>query len=98
MIEVILCHEVDHDRFKGISKGVQLMSLFLFSCSVVSDCFATPRTVACQASLSVVFSRHEYWSGWPFTSLGDFRTQRSNLMSPALQVNSLPLSHPGNNS
>ena len=33
--------------------------------------FVTPWTVACQAPLSVGFSRKEYWSGWPFPSPGD---------------------------
>ena len=28
----------------------------------------TPWTVACQACLSMVFSRQEYWSGLPFPS------------------------------
>ena len=32
--------------------------------------FATPWTVACQASLSMAFSRQEYWSGLPFPTLG----------------------------
>ena len=32
---------------------------------------ATPWTVACQAPLSVGFSRQEYWSGLPFPSPGD---------------------------
>ena len=32
---------------------------------------ATPRTVACQAPLSMGFSRQEYWSGLPFPSPGD---------------------------
>ena len=31
--------------------------------SVVSNSFATPWTVACQAPLSMGFSRQEYWSG-----------------------------------
>ena len=30
--------------------------------------FATPWTLACQAPLSVGFSRQEYWSGLPFPS------------------------------
>ena len=30
--------------------------------------FVTPGTVACQAPLSVEFSRQEYWSGLPFPS------------------------------
>ena len=33
--------------------------------------FATPRTVACQASLTMDFSRREYWSGLPFPFPGD---------------------------
>ena len=32
----------------------------------MSDSFATPWTVACQAPLSMRFSRQEYWSGVPF--------------------------------
>ena len=30
--------------------------------------FATPRTIACQALLSMGFSRQEYWSRLPFPS------------------------------
>ena len=33
--------------------------------------FVTPWTVACQALLSMEFSRHEYWSQLPFPSSGD---------------------------
>ena len=33
--------------------------------------FATPWTVACQAPLSMGFSRQEYWSGLPFPSPGN---------------------------
>ena len=33
--------------------------------------FATPWTVACQASLSMRFPRHEYWSGLSFPPPGD---------------------------
>ena len=47
---------------------------------------ATPWTVAHQASLSMGFSRQEYWSGSPFPSPGDL----SDLGSPALQADSLP--------
>jgi len=32
----------------------------------VSDSFATPWTVALRASLSIEFSRQDYWSGLPF--------------------------------
>ena len=37
------------------------------SCSVMSDS-AIPWTVTHQASLSMGFSRQEYWSGFPFPS------------------------------
>ena len=39
--------------------------------SVVSDSFATPRTVACQAPLSMGFPRQEYWGELPFPPLRD---------------------------
>ena len=38
------------------------------TCSVASNSFVTPRTVACQVPLSMGFSRQEYWSGLPFPS------------------------------
>ena len=34
----------------------------------MSDSFATPWPVACQASLSIRFPRQEYWRGLPFPS------------------------------
>ena len=40
--------------------------------------FGTPRTVAYQVPPSMGFSRHQYWSGLPFPSLGIFLTQGSN--------------------
>ena len=33
--------------------------------------FSSPWTVACQAPLSVGFSRQDYWSGWPCPPPGD---------------------------
>ena len=39
-----------------------------FSCVQL---FLTPGTAACQASLSMGFSRQEYWSGLPFLPPGD---------------------------
>ena len=64
--------------------------------SIVSDC-VTPWTVALQPPLSMGFSRQEFWSGFHVLLQGIFLTQRSNLHlpSPALQVNSLQLSHRG---
>ena len=46
--------------------------------------FATPWTVACQAPLSMGFSRQEYWSGLPCPSPGDLphpRIEPSSLKS-----------------
>ena len=45
--------------------------LCVLSCSVMSDSFATSRTVARQAPLSMGFSRQEYWSGLPCPPPGD---------------------------
>ena len=55
----------------------------------------TPWTVACQASLSIEFSRQEYWSGWPLYSPGDLPDPGIEPRSPALQVNSLLFEPPG---
>ena len=55
----------------------------------------TPRTLACQALLSMEFSRQWriHWSGLP--SLGDLLHPGMELGSPALQADSLPVSHQG---
>jgi len=45
-----------------------------------------PWTVACQAPLSMEFSRQEYWSGLPFPSSGDLPDPRIEPESPALQA------------
>ena len=57
--------------------------------------FATPWTVARQAPLSMEFARPEYWSGLPFPSLGNLPDSGIELVSPACQVGSLPLSRQG---
>ena len=55
-----------------------------WSRSVVSDSFATSWTVACQASLSMGFSRQEYWSGLTFPSPRDLPDPGIEPASPAL--------------
>ena len=55
----------------------------------------TQWTVACQASLSMEFSRQEYWSGAAISfSRGSSqpRIEPESPVSPALQANSLLLS------
>ena len=57
--------------------------------------FATLWTVACQAPLSMELTRQEYCSGLPFSPPGglpDSRIKPVSPVSPALQMDSLPLS------
>ena len=51
--------------------------------------FSAPWTVAHQASLSMGFSRQEYWNGLPFPSPGDLPDPGMEPGSPALQAESL---------
>ena len=46
--------------------------LLLFGRKVMSNSFATPWTIVCQAPLSMGFPRQEYWSKFPFPSPRDF--------------------------
>ena len=58
----------------------------------------TPWTVACQPSLSMEFSRQEYWSGLLCPPLGDLTDpgiQPTSLTSSALGGGSLPLAPSG---
>ena len=51
--------------------------------------------MACQAPLSMKFSRQEYWSGLPFSSPGDLPNPGIEPRSPALQADSLLSEPPG---
>ena len=66
--------------FKGVSEVKSLSRVRLF---------VTPWTVAHQASLSMEFSRHEYWSGVPLPSPGDLTDSGIEPRSPALQADAL---------
>ena len=46
--------------------------------------FETPWTVACQASLSMEFSKQEYWSRLSYPVPGDLPDPRIEPMSPTL--------------
>ena len=74
------------------SGQIQLLRL-LFSCSVVSDSFMTPWTVAYQAPLSVGFPSKNTGVGCHFLLQEIFPTQGSN--SHLLHCWHLPLSHKG---
>ena len=56
--------------------------------------FVTPWTVACQAPLSMGFSKQEYRSGLPFPPPGELLDpgiEPSSPVSSALQADSLPV-------
>ena len=60
--------------------------------------FSTLCTVVHQTLLSMGFSRQEYWSGLPCPPPGDLldpRIKPTSPVAPALQADSLPLSHQG---
>ena len=57
--------------------------------------FATPWTVAYQASLSMGFSRQGYWSGLLFPSPGDLPDPGIEPRFHALQTDALPSEPPG---
>ena len=50
----------------------------------MSDLFVTPWTLACQAPLTMGFTRQEYWSGLPFLSPGDVLDPGIKHVSPTL--------------
>ena len=55
----------------------------------------TSWTVACQAPLSMEFSREKYWNGLPFPSSGDFPNPGIEPRSLTLQEDSLLFELPG---
>ena len=63
--------------------------------SVMSNCFVIPWTMACQDSLSMGLPRQEDWNGLVFPSPGVLPHPGIEPVSPALQADSLPLSHLG---
>ena len=68
----------------------------MLSHSVMFDSLQPYGLLAHQAPLSMGFSQQEYWSRLPFSSLGDLPDpgmEPRSPESPALQVDSLLLSH-----
>ena len=66
------------------------------ACSLTDLCSALCDpvcVVAHQAPLSVEFSRQGYWTGLPFLPSGDLPDPGFKRMFPALQADSIPLSH-----
>ena len=69
--------------------------LIFFRHSQSVPLFVTLWTAACQAPLSVRFCLQEYWSGLPFPPPESVPNPGTEPTSPALQKDSLPLSHQG---
>ena len=87
----------DSEQKPNLKKNV-IDSIYLPSaCSVMSNSFATPWTVAHQAPLSMGFPRQEYWNGLPFPSPEDRPDLGIELkwIRSTWQVDSLLLSHLG---
>ena len=61
----------------------------------MTDSFATPRTVACQAPLSLGFSGQENWSGFPFPSPGELPHPGTEPVSPVLTGRFFTAERPG---
>ena len=61
----------------------------------MSNSLATPWTVACQAPLSMEFSRKQYFSGLPFPSPGDLPDLGLKPTSPTLATGFFTLKPPG---
>ena len=64
---------------------------------VVPSCSSlwSPWTIACQAPLSMEFSRHEYWSGLPCSPPEDLPSPGIKPRFPPLQADSLLSGPPG---
>ena len=91
-----------HNRFNILMKLIvylreETMSRVCAVCQValVTSDSVTPWTVALQAPLPIGFSRQEYWDGLPCPSPGDLPKLGIEPRSPALQTDSLLLSHQG---
>ena len=56
--------------------------VYVLNCSVVSNSFVTPWTLAPQVPLSVGFLRQEYQNGEPFSPSGDLPNPRIEPASP----------------
>ena len=77
-----------HNKHNEVGKPqIDLGSKWLLLSRV--QLFATPWTVACQASLSTEFSKQGYWSGLPFRPPDELPDPGIESGSPALQADSL---------
>ena len=75
------------ERRDGGTKRYLVFCACMLSCFSLSASLQPPWTVACQASLTMGFSKQEYWSRLPCPPPGDFLDsgiEPASLTSPAL--------------
>ena len=89
------CNAGDMGSIPGQEPGIPRVCVCVCESLSQVQLFATLWTVACQAPLSMEFSRQEYWTGLLFPSPGDFSDPGIEPRSPALQAESLPSEPPG---
>ena len=94
-ILLTFCWLLGFSRETEAIRYIYIHILLLFSCSVVSDSFVTPWTVARQAPLSMGFPRQEFWSGLPFHSPGDRPYSVIKSTSSVWQPDSFTTESPG---
>ena len=80
------------ESLSSLSEGTQLIYKEKSLSRV--QIFLTPWAEAHRASLSMGFSRQEYWSGLPFPSPGDLPDRGTEPRSTALQADALPSEPP----
>ena len=93
---------MDMNHAIAISKGhnhskisLRLIYACVLSCFSHVQPIVTPWTIACQAPLSMGFSKQEYQSGLPCPPPGDLPNLGMEPTSPALQADSFLLSYQG---
>ena len=69
------------------------MCAFVWVCMISCVWFFCDRMDCCQAPLPMEFSKQEHQNGFPFPPPGDLPNPGIEPTSPALQVDSLPLSN-----
>ena len=87
-----LSHRGSTKQDRSSDSGLGHMGISTLCCA--QSC-PTLWTVARQATLSMEFSRQEYWSGLPCPSPGDLLNPGIKPRSPVSQADSLPIELPG---
>ena len=79
----------------SIQKCTKVLSVVIACMLSCVQLLVAPWNAAHQAPLSMGFPRQEYWSGLSFPFPGDLPEPGIQLVSPTLQVDSLPTEPPG---